>query len=202
MNCLGLALAAALLVSGPALAAPATLSTGAYENTLLLGYDPATGLVTGYFNMVYPGPPEVSCAFYLKGKLAGAKAAIDTYYPDDPTGDLIKGTLSLQGRRTVGIALVDDHGGCGNVWQFADKTAPLSTFALDSAHAWTSVRVVKADKAFFYPTAGAATHGKAYIVIGDGVGVKAAQPGWDEVDFTGGKRVISGWVRDEDLFPG
>jgi len=32
--------------------------------------------------------------------------------------------------------------------------------------------------------------------------VKAAEPGWDEVDFTGGKRVISGWVRDEDLFPG
>ena len=202
MTRLALALLAAVLAPGTAVAAGTTLATGAYENTLMIGYDPATGLVTGYFDMTYPGPPEMSCAFYLKGKLAGADAAIDSYYPDDPKGDLIKGSLSLQGRGKVGVRLAADHGGCGNVWQFADASSPLSIFALEAAHAWTSVRVVKADKAYFYPAAGAAAHGKAYIVAGDGVGVKASQTGWDEVDYTGGKRVVSGWVRDEDLFPG
>jgi hypothetical protein len=61
------------------------------------------------------------------------------------------------------------------------------------------VRVVKADKAYFSPTPGAA-HGKAYIVKDDGVGVRATQNGWVQADFVGDTHTASGWLREADLY--
>lgn len=187
------------LAAGTAGAAPPTIASGAYENTLLIGVDPATGVVSGYFDMTQGGgPPVISCTFYLKGRLAGAKAAVDTFFSGDPKLDLIRGSLSAQGPGKVRLALPTEHGGCGNVWQFADPTQPAD-FALQDAKPWTSVRVVKAAKAYFYPAPGAA-HGRAYLVKDDGVGVRASQGGWVQADFVGGTRTSSGWLKDTDLY--
>jgi hypothetical protein len=198
MRILMLVAAMAGLAAGTAGAAP-TIASGAYENTLLIGVDPATGAVSGYFDMTQgPGPPVISCAFYLRGRLAGRSAAIDTFFPDDPKGDLIRGTLSAQGSGKVRVSLPSEHGGCGNVWQFADPAQPAD-FALQTAKPWISVRVVRAAKAYFSPTPGAA-HGRAYLVSGDGLGVRAVQAGWVQADFVGGTRTSSGWLRDGDLY--
>jgi hypothetical protein len=197
MRALFLAAAMAGLAAGSANAAPA-IASGAYENTLLLGVDPATGAISGYFAMTQAGPPSISCIFYLKGRLAAGSASVDTYFPDDPKSDLIRGTLSGQGPGKVRLVLPNDHGGCGNVWQFADPGEPAD-FAMQTARPWISVRVVKATKAYFSPAPGAA-HGKAYMVKGDGVGVLAAQPGWVQAEFVGEKRTSSGWLREADLY--
>jgi hypothetical protein len=186
------------LAAGTAGAAP-TIASGVYENTLLIGVDPASGAVSGYFDMTQGGQPSFSCIFYLKGRLAGPSASVATYFPDDPKGDLIRGSLTSEGQSKVRVALPSEHGGCGNVWQFADKTQPAD-FTLQGAKPWTSVRVVKAAKAYFYPTPGAAAHGKGYLVKGDGVGVRAAQAGWVQADFVGETRTSSGWLRDADLY--
>lgn len=186
------------LAAGTAGAAP-TIASGAYDNTLLIGVDPASGAVSGYFDMTQGGQPSFSCIFYLKGRLAGPSASVATYFPDDPKGDLIRGSLSAQGPGKVRLALPSEHGGCGNVWQFADTTQPAD-FTLQGAKPWSSVRVVKAAKAYFYPTPGAAAHGKGYLVKGDGVGVRAAQAGWVQADFVGETRTSSGWLRDADLY--
>jgi hypothetical protein len=186
------------MAAGTAGAAPPTIASGAYDNTLLIGVDPATGAVSGYFDMTQGGQPSFSCIFYLKGRLAGPSASVATYFPDDPKGDLIRGTLSWQGAGKVRLALPTEHGGCGNVWQFADQTQPAD-FALQGAKPWTSVRVVKAAKAYFSPAPGAA-HGRGYLVKGDGVGVRAAQAGWVQADFVGETRTSSGWLRDADLY--
>jgi hypothetical protein len=180
-----------LASAGPAIAG------GAYDNTLILGVDPASGTVTGYFNMHQDGPPTFDCIFYLKGRAGGPVA---TYYPGDPKGDLIKGALTAQGAGKVRVALPTEHGGCGNLWQFADKTQPAD-FELQKALPWTSVRVIKADKAYFYPAPGAATHGHAYLVKDNGVGVRAIQGGWVQADFVGDTRTSSGWLREADLYP-
>jgi hypothetical protein len=193
-----LAAAMAGLAASASAAAP-TIASGAYDNTLLLGVDPATGAVSGYFDMTQGSPaPVISCIFYLKGRIAGPRAAIDTFFPDDPKGDLIRGVLTSQGPGKVRLALPTEHGGCGNVWQFADATQPAD-FALQGARPWTAVRVVQAAKAYFYPAPGAA-HGRAYLVKGDGVGVRASQAGWVQADFVGGTRTSSGWLRDGDLY--
>jgi hypothetical protein len=189
----------ALALAAPAVAAP--LATGEYDNTLLVAYDPASRLVTGYFDMVQDGPPVRSCIFYLKGKLAGSSARVDTFYPADPKGDLIRGVLTVLGRGKVRVALPTDHGGCGNVWSFSDKTAP-SDFELQTAVPWTSVRVVKSAKAHFYASPDAAAPQRAYLVSGDGVGVRQIQGAWAQADFTGGEHRISGWLNLSDLYPG
>jgi len=199
MRTLMLVAAMVALAAGTAGATP-IIASGAYDNTLLIAVDPATGAVTGYFDMTQGGgPPVISCAFYLRGRLAGRSAAIDTFFPDDPKGDLIRGSLSAEGPGKVRVALPSEHGGCGNVWQFADATQPAD-FALQSAKPWSSVRVVQAAKAYLYPAPGAA-HGRGYLVKGDGVGIRAAQAGWVQVDFVGGTRTSSGWLKDADLYP-
>jgi len=197
----GLILAAVLVGLAPGMAAKAApaIASGVYDNTLLIGVDPANGAISGYFDMARGEQPSFSCIFYLKGRIAGAAAAVSTYFPEDPKGDLIKGTLSAPGVGKVRVSLPSEHGGCASVWQFADQTQPAD-FELQKAQPWIAVRVVSAAKAYFYPSPGAAAHGKAYIVKGDGVGVRAARPGWAQVDFVGETRTSSGWLREADLY--
>ena len=189
----------------PPLLAPATsaaqaLVSGAYDDAMLIAYDPATHLVSGYFDMEQGGEPSFSCIFYLQGRLNGSSASIRTYYPATPKDDLIVGQLSVQSTKSFRVRLPSEHGGCWNVEHFADKDQP-AVFTLATSYPWTSVVVVKSPKAYLYASPASPAHGKAYIVQGDGVGVRATQPGWLRVDFVGGKRPISGWLRQADVYP-
>jgi hypothetical protein len=185
-----------VLAATTSVAAP--IQSGAYDNTLLIGVDPVSGQVSGYFDMTQGDQPSFSCIFYLRGRLAGGTARVDTFFPNDRKGDLIAGALTARGAGKVRLALPSEHGGCGNVWQFADKDQPAD-FALQKAAPWVAVRVVKAAKAYFYAAPGAAP-GRGYLVKDDGVGVRAAQPGWVQADFVGEKRTSSGWLREADLY--
>jgi hypothetical protein len=188
-----------VLAASTAHAAP-PIATGSYADAMLIGYDPASGALSGYFDMQRGDPPMFSCIFYLSGKLSGSAATIRTYFPQTPKDDLISGKLTLQNPKAFRVVLKSEHGGCANVESFADKTMPAD-FQLDTAYPWTSVRVVKAAKAYFYPAPAAAAHGRAYIVQGDGVGVRAAQTGWLQVDYVGGDKPVSGWLKASDLYP-
>jgi hypothetical protein len=190
-----------LVLAAPTIAhAAAPVTSGAYNDAMLFAYDPASGQVSGYFDMTRGDQPSFSCVFYLHGKLAGASAAIDTYYPATPKDDLIKGKLTLTDAKDFGIRLASEHGGCGMVEAFADPSQP-ATFDLATAHPWTAVAVVRSDKAYFYDAPGAAAHRKGYVVKGDGLGVRAAKPGWVLVDYVGGEATVSGWLKSSDLFP-
>ena len=193
--------ALSLVLAAPALAsAAAPVTSGAYNDAMLFAYDAATGEVSGYFDMTRGDQPSFSCIFYLHGKLSGASAAIDTYFPETPKDDLIKGKLTLTDAKHFGIRLADEHGGCANVESFADASQP-ATFDLAAAHPWTAVAVVRSDKAYFYDAPGAAAHRKGYVVKGDEVGVRAAKAGWAQVDYVGGDAPVSGWLRSSDLYP-
>ena len=99
----------------------------------------------------------------------------------------------------VRISLPAEPDGCGNIWSFANQDNPAD-FTLQHAEPWTSVRVVKSDRAYFSASPGAA-HGKAYVVKDDGVGVRAEQNGWVQADFVGEAHTSSGWLRESDLYP-
>ena len=188
-----------LLAPCAARAADAGLAGGDYGDGLLIGFDPATSAVTGYFSMK-TGGGQFSCIFYLSGKLRGATAAIDTYFPETPAEDRIKGELAVEPSQGLRVSLPTEHGGCWNVQHFADKAQPAE-FTLQAAHPWTSVAVVQSDKAWFFDTPASATHRKGYLVKGDGVGVRASQPGWLLVDYVDGDKPVSGWIRQSDVYP-
>ena len=152
---LAAALALTLIAPAAASAASAPLVAGSYNDAMLIGYDPATGVVSGYFDMQRGEQPSFSCIFYLHGKLAGGKAKVTTYFPKTPKDDVISGTLTLKDSKDFRVTLPTDHGGCGMVESFADAGNPAA-FDLAAAYPWTSVAVVKSAKAYFYPAAGAA----------------------------------------------
>ena len=190
---------AALLAVAPAAsrAAPAAVASGVYDNTLIVAVGP-TGQLTAYFNMSQAGPPQIDCIAFFRGKLAGAGGTVTASVPGLAEAAPINGQIAKRGAGAVRITLPDEPPGCGNIWSFANKDDPAD-FTLQHAEPWTSVRVVRAAKAYFSPTPGAA-HGKAYLVAGDGVGVRAEQNGWAQADFVGEKRTSSGWLRESDLY--
>jgi hypothetical protein len=182
-----------------AASAAAPIESGSYNDAMLVGYDPATGVISGYFEMRQDGPPTISCIFYLHGKLGGGTAAIRTYFPETPK-DVIGGTLAVKDPKDFSISLKTEPGGCGNLEPFGNEGDPEG-FDLAAAYPWTSVAVVKSAKAYLYASPSAAAHGRAYLVQGDGVGVRAAQSGWRQVDYVGGTKDVSGWLKASDLYP-
>jgi hypothetical protein len=98
------------------------------------------------------------------------------------------------------VRLAKEHGGCWNVQHFADPDMPAE-FKLDAPYPWVSVAVVRNEKAYFYDSPASATHRKGYLVAGDGVGVRATQAGWLQVDYySPDEKVTSGWIRQSDVF--
>lgn len=184
----------------PGRTASADLASGVYDGSLLIGFEPATGVVSGYFREEQGKQPSFSCIFYLRGRLQGAEAAIKTYFPETPTEKVIKGRLAVEAGGRLRIRLAEEHGGCWNVQHFADEKEPAE-FMLDGPRRWRSVAVVRSDKAYFFDGPASGSHRNAYLVKGDGVGVRAAQPGWLQVDFVGGRRTVSGWIRQSDVYP-
>lgn len=188
-----------LLTSYAARAGDVGIVSGSYNDGMLIGFDRAARVATGYFSEE-TGEGQFSCIFYLTGKLQGAEAPISTYFPETPTEDLIKGKLVLGTRGQFQVRLPSEHGGCWNVEHFADEEQ-LAQFTLDAAYPWIFVAVVKCDKAYFFDTPTSDTHRKGYVVKGDGVGVRIVQPGWLQVDFVGGDKPVSGWIRQSDVYP-
>jgi hypothetical protein len=191
--------AAAALALAPTAsqAAPPAVASGVYDNTLLLAVD-AGGRVSGYFDMSQAGPPQIDCIAYLRGRLAGAGGTVSASEPGLPEARPINGRIERTGAGMVRISLPQEPDGCGNIWSFANKDNPAD-FTLQHAEPWTSVRVVKADRAYFSASPGAA-HGKAYVVKDDGVGVRAEQNGWVQADFVGEAHTSSGWLKESDLY--
>jgi hypothetical protein len=193
-----LALAASAAIAPATFAAAPSIASGAYDNTLLLAVA-ADGRVTGYFAMNQPGPPQIDCIAYFKGKLAGNGGTLTASVPGLPEAAPIGGRIASTGARAVRITLPEEPPGCGNIWSFANKDAPAD-FTLQRAEPWIAVRVVRAAKAYFSASPGA-PHGRAYVVKDDGVGVRAAQAGWVQADFVGEKHASSGWLKESDLYP-
>ena len=195
-------MAASLALTAPVCAqsggAPdADIISGDYDS-LLIGFDPATRIVSGYFQES-TGRGQFSCIFYLTGTWHRPDTPIRTWFPGTPA-DVIKGALVRKAKGRFRVDLSDDHGGCWNVRHFADKDQPAE-FDLETAHPWISIAVVKSDKAWFFDAPGSAAHRKAYVVQGDGLGVRAIRGQWLQVDFVGGSKPVSGWIRTSDVYP-
>jgi hypothetical protein len=182
-------------VAGP----PSTMVSGDYGDGMLIALNPATQAVTGYYSADNING-QFNCIFYLTGKLGKSPIPVSTWFPETPA-EKITGKLFLEAPGRFKVRLSAEHGGCWNVMHFADDSFPAE-FTLVARHPWLSIAVIKSDRAYFFDTPTSPQHRKAYLVRGDGVGVRAAQPGWLQVDFLGENKMTSGWIRKAEVYPG
>jgi hypothetical protein len=188
--------ALALDLSFAARAGEASPQAGAYDE-LIVGYDSDTRTVSGYFRSE-TGAGQFQCIFYFKGKQDSSTAKIETHFPKGHN-DKILGELIFDQPAKLSISLRSEHGGCWNVRHFADKEP--AQFELLHGYPWKSIRVVKSPRAYFFSGPDAPMRQKSYLVTGDGVGIRSQQNGWFEVDYTDGKKPISAWMKESDLYP-
>ncbi|WP_156967129.1 hypothetical protein [Paraburkholderia ferrariae] len=194
--------AATATAQNPASAAatgmPPTMVSGDYGDGMLIGVNPATRAVTGYYSADNVNR-QFNCIFYLTGKLGKSPISVSTYFPEAPA-DKIKGKLFLEAPDKFKVRLSAEHGGCWNVMHFADDSYPAE-FTVVTKHPWLSIAVIQSDRAYFFGTPTSSQHRKAYLVRGDGVGVRAVQPGWLQVDFLGENKMTSGWIKKTEVYP-
>jgi hypothetical protein len=182
----------------PASSRPATdteIASGDYGGEMLVAVDPASHIVRGYYQSS-TGNGRFNCIFYFSGKVNGA---IRSYFPETPD-EVVMGTLSRESDGSLSVRLATEHGGCWNVQHFADKDQPAE-FTLQTAYPWVSVAVIRSGRAHLYDSPISKVPRKSYVVKGDGVGIRAKRPGWLQVDFLGGGKPVSGWIRSSDVYP-
>lgn len=155
------------------------IASGDYGGDMLIAVDPASHIVRGYYQSS-TGRGRFNCIFYFSGKVNGA---IRSYFPETPE-EVVLGTLSRESDGSLNVRLATEHGGCWNVQHFADKDQPAE-FTLQTAYPWVAVAVIKSARAHLYDSPISKGPRKAYVVKGDGVGIRAQRPGWLQVDFPG-----------------
>jgi hypothetical protein len=192
----GWATLATPVIARPTPAPNLALESGSYSANMLIGADPATHTVSGYYE-AYSGQKKFSCVFALIGKLRGRSTPIQTYFPGDRSG-VIRGVLVKSTRRRFAISLAAEHGGCWNVQHFSDAKQPAQ-FELRAAYPWILVAVVKRPGTYLLDSIGSGSR-QAVLNKGDGVGVRAVRRQWLQVDFISGRKPVTGWIRQSDVY--
>lgn len=183
-----------------------TESSGNYQE-LMLAVNAKSGTVTGYYDNgtgwdSEAQRPRFTCIFYLYGKKIGDKYKIQTWFPGDKDNEIITGDLHFLPKEketdfpSLLLRLDREHGGCWNVNPSLVKPEG-SQLSLQDTAPWIEVRVVKANRTYFFQKPDIAPT-KAYVVRGDGLGVLEKKPGWVRAVFRG---KTTGWVREADIYP-
>lgn len=146
------------------------------------------------------GAPSFSCIFLLRGGLAGARAAVETWYPGE--AERIRGTLAFTPEGAE-LTLAEDHGGC----PMATGSMVAKPFALtreasqagEEARGWAGVGLVTARRAVLRPEPGPVPRRGPYLVANDPVAVLERREGWVRVLYQGGQTPVTGWLPAADL---
>ena len=189
-------LAAILAMLSAAASAKATLS-GLYDGMLLAVQGDR---VTGAFTTTRRGNgteagPQFSCAFLLRGRLAGGQAAIETWTPGDD--DIVPGQLAVADG-SARLRLQQDQDGCG----MAAGDMVRSDYTLTRSQVgpgWLGVGIVKARRAVLHASPAVDTRQVPYLVGFDAVAVLARRPGWVQVRYLGSGQPVTGWLAASDL---
>lgn len=176
--------------------------SGEYEG-LILAIDPHVEL-TGYFDEGTgddgKGNPRFTCSFFIHGaRQSDGSYKISTWYPDNAGNEIIDGELKLTANG-VNLHLNGEHGGCWNVAPVLKEAGGVD-YKLTSAEKWQRVRVIRAEKSFFYASPNAKTPQKSFLVKNDAVRVLQTKGGAAEVIFVSAKgKTTKGWVKAKDFY--
>lgn len=163
------------------------------------------GELTGYFDEGTGddnGRRRFSCTFFIFGeKQSGGLYQISTRYPGG--SDIVTGTLKLIGKGAkarVKMHLDGEHGGCWNVVPDLKEEGGVD-FELKTAANWEGIRVISAEKAYFFMSPEAKAPQKIFVVRNDMVRILSQKGEWAEVSYVGESgRTTRGWVRLSDFY--
>lgn len=146
------------------------------------------------------GMPSFSCIFLLRGALAGARAAVETWYPGE--AERIAGTLAFTAEGAE-LTLTEDHGGCPMATgSMVGKpfTLPREAPKADAdPEGWRGVGLVTARRAALRPEPGPAPKRGPYLVANDPVAVLERREGWVRALYRGSRAAVTGWLPAADL---
>lgn len=175
--------------------------SGLYDS-LILGFDPGTRILTGYFQETRRGngtdeAPQFSCAFALLGTVDGEGAPIATWFPEDD--EVIAGAVTL-GEDSVALKLTTASGGCAMV--VGDLVTRPYVLRKIAEGTWTSVRVVRSTSAALHvrPTPTPVLNPRISVKEGDGVVVFSTRDGWVNVGIVDDEVIARGWMREVELY--
>ncbi|SAI58011.1 Uncharacterised protein [Bordetella ansorpii] len=190
--------ALAVLVCLTALAASAHAAApvaGRYGPLLLAVHD---GVVSGVFSEARGGQggPSFSCTFLFEGRLQDGNA--DIAVRQAAPGESIEGKLTSQGDA---VALQLDENGDGCLMTSGDMVSEPYVLDLDDRQpAWIGAGVVSAKKTVLQKGPQRdAQRSKPYLVKFDAFAVLQRQGDWLQVQFVGGNKPVTGWVRASDV---
>ena len=183
----------------PILLTAQRLTSGIYNETMLLYFDSAKQQVSGFFSAqggwdAQTQKPRFDCSFFIRGKIDKGSGSIRAWHPSDPEWTFITGNILLQPSGTCQLQLNEDPGGCWNVQQFS--AAPLD-LELTAPHRWTGIAYIKRDSVPVFTDTINRKKISTYLPEYSGVGVLAIRGNWiliyymDEHDKTG-------WIRRKD----
>jgi len=190
----------ACLTALASLAAPVAraepLMSGRYGGlTLAVSGDRVSGVFSeGRAGNGSDAAPQFSCRFLLRGQLSGGRGIVQTWYPGEET---IPGNLSFEGGR-ASLMLRENHGGC--LMTSGDMTQqPYSSVANRQGEGWIDVALVKAERAAFRSSPGAAAPHTPYVVEGDPLVVLERRGRWVRAQYLAGSRAVTGWLPISEL---
>lgn len=176
--------------------------TGVY-GPLTLAHDEKSLRLTGYFES-YSGwdsrtrSPRFSCVFFLSGEKYGDVYRIELGSPGEAL--TIRGEMFFQktdGIPSVHLKLDDIPGGCGNTFPF--DLARGNVFKQDFRGKWIEIRVVSAERAYFYVQPDEGTKRSDYLVLDDILRILKKENGWVYAECVR-DAITRGWIREADLF--
>lgn len=171
------------------------LVSGNYDSELLIAYNTSTKKITGYYENGTGDNNQFSCIFYLEGQVTGKSFLVQTYFPNDKTDDLQKGTINLISPKQINLQLAEDHGGCWNVQHFSDE--PVS-FELRKETHWIQINYVITPKSFMYQDSKGKKKMKSFLVKNDIVCVERIENEMAYCQYSGTK-ITKGWISLHDL---
>jgi len=186
---------ASLVLGGPTTfvwAGSSSLSSGLFEGGLALAIAPQDkGRLTAY--LAVPGTP---CRIYLHGLPHGESFRLAVLTPGDDYfvgyGEL---NVSYDGTTPLVQLDIPVPASCQMVPDLAKRR-----FRQQTPREWTGVRLVQGKRAHFFDEPHETTQRKAYVVKWDAVAIDRETPAFARGEFLGGKTVVSGWLRQEDVF--
>lgn len=169
------------------------LGSGQFDGGLALAVAPQDkGRVTGY--LVVPG---TSCRIYLHGLPAGEIYRLAVLTPGDAKF-VGYGELHVAFDGDVPVVRLDVP---VPVHCQSATDLPQRRFRLQETRAWTGIRLVENKRASFHDEAHESTRRKGFVVKWDPVAIDRETPAFAHAQFLGGQSVVTGWLRQEDLFP-